>query len=219
MCSDEGISGTSLAHRDEFNQMISDCRAGKIDRLPASATDKVFSANLEGVLQGIRFMGIRCHTGWEREIPGFNCVVPVVNANDHSLKSFLAFAFNSEFFLSTPSHLIWPDSYWGPGVLAVLRVPKPNRFQHVGCIRSGEQIVRRRAAIHVPPVPEVERQAGQATAAAGLPAFVQALRPDGILPEVEDVLNVLPGLAADAHGVEKALWYGSRLPVRPRHCS
>lgn len=81
MCSDEGISGTSLAHRDEFNQMISDCRAGKIDRLPASATDKVFSANLEGVLQGIRFMGIRCHTGWEREIPGFNCVVPVVNAN------------------------------------------------------------------------------------------------------------------------------------------
>ena len=28
---DEGISGTSLAHRDEFNKMISDCRAGKID--------------------------------------------------------------------------------------------------------------------------------------------------------------------------------------------
>ena len=66
----------------------------------------------------------------------------------------------------------------------------------------------RRAAIRVPPVPEVERQAGQATAAAGLPAFVQALRPDGILPEVEDVLNVLPGLAADAHGVEKRLVVG-----------
>ena len=28
---DEGISGTSLAHRDEFNRMIADCRAGKID--------------------------------------------------------------------------------------------------------------------------------------------------------------------------------------------
>lgn len=28
---DEGISGTSLAHRDAFNQMIADCRAGKID--------------------------------------------------------------------------------------------------------------------------------------------------------------------------------------------
>lgn len=28
---DEGISGTSLAHRDQFNQMISDCKAGKID--------------------------------------------------------------------------------------------------------------------------------------------------------------------------------------------
>ncbi len=28
---DEGISGTSLAHRDEFNRMIRDCKAGKID--------------------------------------------------------------------------------------------------------------------------------------------------------------------------------------------
>jgi len=28
---DEGISGTSLQHRDAFNQMIADCRAGKID--------------------------------------------------------------------------------------------------------------------------------------------------------------------------------------------
>ena len=28
---DEGISGTSLQHRDEFNQMIEDCKAGKID--------------------------------------------------------------------------------------------------------------------------------------------------------------------------------------------
>ena len=86
------------------------------DRPPASATDKVFAADLEGVFQGIRFMGIRCHTGWEREILGFNCVVPMVNANDHAFKSFLAFAFISEFFLSAPSHLIWPDSYWGPGV-------------------------------------------------------------------------------------------------------
>ena len=35
---DEGISGTSLAHREQFHQMITDCKAGKIDphqkRLP-----------------------------------------------------------------------------------------------------------------------------------------------------------------------------------------
>lgn len=30
---DEGISGTSLAHRDEFNKMIADCKAGKIDMI------------------------------------------------------------------------------------------------------------------------------------------------------------------------------------------
>ena len=61
-------------------------------------------------------MGVRCHTGWEREMPGFDGVVPVVNAHDHGFKSFLAFAFISVFFLSAPSHLIWLDLHWGPGV-------------------------------------------------------------------------------------------------------
>ena len=28
---DEGISGTSMSHRDQFNRMIADCKAGKID--------------------------------------------------------------------------------------------------------------------------------------------------------------------------------------------
>lgn len=28
---DEGVSGTSLRHRDAFNQMIADCKSGKID--------------------------------------------------------------------------------------------------------------------------------------------------------------------------------------------
>ena len=35
---DEGISGTSLAHRDEFNSMIADCRSGKIDMIIGSCT-------------------------------------------------------------------------------------------------------------------------------------------------------------------------------------
>ena len=30
---DEGISGTSLRHRTEFNNMITDCKAGKIDMI------------------------------------------------------------------------------------------------------------------------------------------------------------------------------------------
>ena len=30
---DEGISGTSLNHRDGFNEMIADCKAGKIDMI------------------------------------------------------------------------------------------------------------------------------------------------------------------------------------------
>ena len=61
-------------------------------------------------------MGVRCHTGWEREMPGFDGVVPVVNAHDHGFKSFLAFAFISVFILSAPAHLIWPFLRWEPGV-------------------------------------------------------------------------------------------------------
>ena len=115
---------------------------------------------------------------------------------------FLCFFFRPRPILSGPTHT------GDLGFPAVLRVPKPNRFQHVGRIRRAEQIIRRRTAIRVPPIPEVERQAGQATAPAGLPTFVQPLRPDGIVPEVEDVLDVLPGLAANAYGVEESLVVG-----------
>lgn len=31
---DEGISGLDTRKRDEFNRMMEDCRAGKIDRMP-----------------------------------------------------------------------------------------------------------------------------------------------------------------------------------------
>ena len=42
---DEGISGTSLAHRDEFNQMIADCRAGKIDLVITKSVSR-FARNI-----------------------------------------------------------------------------------------------------------------------------------------------------------------------------
>jgi len=42
---DEGISGTSLAHRDEFNQMIADCKAGKIDLIVTKSVSR-FARNV-----------------------------------------------------------------------------------------------------------------------------------------------------------------------------
>jgi len=42
---DEGISGTSLAHRDAFNRMISDCRAGKIDMIITKSVSR-FARNV-----------------------------------------------------------------------------------------------------------------------------------------------------------------------------
>ena len=37
---DEGISGTSLLHRDEFNRMIADCQAGKIDLIVTKSVSR-----------------------------------------------------------------------------------------------------------------------------------------------------------------------------------
>lgn len=42
---DEGISGTSLRHRDRFNQMISDCEAGKIDLIITKSVSR-FARNI-----------------------------------------------------------------------------------------------------------------------------------------------------------------------------
>lgn len=42
---DEGISGTSLNHRDAFNRMISDCRAGKIDMVITKSVSR-FARNI-----------------------------------------------------------------------------------------------------------------------------------------------------------------------------
>ena len=38
---DEGISGTSLKHRDSFNRMIADCKAGKIDMIITKSVRRV----------------------------------------------------------------------------------------------------------------------------------------------------------------------------------
>ena len=50
---DEGISGTSLKHRDEFNQMISDCRAGKIDMIITKSVSR-FARNVEDFIGTVR---------------------------------------------------------------------------------------------------------------------------------------------------------------------
>lgn len=52
---DEGISGTSLAHRDEFNKMIADCKAGKIDMIITKNVSR-FARNIMdclGVTRGL----------------------------------------------------------------------------------------------------------------------------------------------------------------------
>ena len=50
---DEGISGTSLKHRDEFNRMIADCRAGKIDMIITKSVSR-FARNVEDFIGTVR---------------------------------------------------------------------------------------------------------------------------------------------------------------------
>ena len=53
---DEGISGTSLAHRDEFNRMIADCRAGKIDMIITKSVSR-FARNVVDCISTVRMLG------------------------------------------------------------------------------------------------------------------------------------------------------------------
>ena len=50
---DEGISGTSTAHRDSFNQMISDARAGKIDLIITKSVSR-FARNVGDFISTVR---------------------------------------------------------------------------------------------------------------------------------------------------------------------
>ena len=112
-------------------------------------------------------------------------------------------------FFFRPRPILSGSTYTGGlGFPAVLRVPNPNRFQHEGRIGCAEQIIGGRIAVAVPAVPQIEGQPGQTRTAAGLPTFVQPLRPDHILLKIEDILDVIPSITADTHGVEKSLVIG-----------
>ena len=52
---DRGISGTSLKHRDNFNRMIEDCRAGKIDLIITKAVTR-FARNVLDCISTIRML-------------------------------------------------------------------------------------------------------------------------------------------------------------------
>lgn len=50
---DEGISGTSLQHRDAFNRMIEDCKAGKIDMIITKSVSR-FARNIVDCISIVR---------------------------------------------------------------------------------------------------------------------------------------------------------------------
>lgn len=50
---DEGISGTSLTHRDEFNEMIKDCKAGKTDLIITKSVSR-FARNVTDFIGTVR---------------------------------------------------------------------------------------------------------------------------------------------------------------------
>lgn len=55
---DKGISGTSLKHRDEFNRMIAECKAGKIDMIITKSVSR-FARNVNDFIGTIRNLAER----------------------------------------------------------------------------------------------------------------------------------------------------------------
>ena len=52
---DEGISGTSLKHRDQFNRMIDDCKASKIDLIITKSVSR-FARNIVDCISYVRLL-------------------------------------------------------------------------------------------------------------------------------------------------------------------
>ena len=52
---DEGISGTSTKHREQFNRLMDDCRAGLIDRVLVKLASR-FASNTADALTSVREM-------------------------------------------------------------------------------------------------------------------------------------------------------------------
>ena len=55
---DEGISGTSTAHRDAFNQMIADAKDGKIDLIITKNVSR-FARNVGDLITTVRMLADR----------------------------------------------------------------------------------------------------------------------------------------------------------------
>ena len=51
------------------------------DRLSAGSAHIILSLVFQRVLQGIWFVPVSCDTGWEGKMPGFDCVVPMIDSN------------------------------------------------------------------------------------------------------------------------------------------
>lgn len=59
---DEGISGTSLVHRDEFNAMMTDCRSGKIDMIITKSVSR-FARNVVDCISMVRMLAEHAQPG------------------------------------------------------------------------------------------------------------------------------------------------------------
>ena len=64
---DEGITGTSMSKRDEFNRMIADCKRGKIDRIITKSVSR-FARNTVDCLNTVRMLsGLGISVMFEKE--------------------------------------------------------------------------------------------------------------------------------------------------------
>ena len=91
---------------------------------------------------------------------------------------------------------------------AVFGVTQTGALQHIGGKLTIEQVTGRSAAVAVPAVPEVKSQTGKAFGPAGLPATEERFGPNTVLLEIEDFLDVAPGIITGPHQLEKGFVIG-----------
>ena len=99
---DEGISGTSIKHREDFNQMIEDCRAGKYDLIVTKSVSR-FARNLVDCVKLCRDLkGQNPPVGVYFETDNFNTL-----AEDSELKLAILATFAQEESVKKSESMNW----------------------------------------------------------------------------------------------------------------
>ena len=128
---DEGITGTSMNHRDEFKRMIADCKKGKIDRVLTKSVSR-FARNTTDCLATVRLLtGLGVSVLFEKEN------IDTAAMSSEVLLAMMSMQAQDE-SASISGNMLWSyEKRMKNGTFVGTKAPYPMPLVPAGCSASG----------------------------------------------------------------------------------